>query len=232
MMKIIRSDERFNLKQDWLDARWHFSFGNYHDPANLHFGALRVYNDDRIAPSGGFPPHPHAEMEIVTYVLKGELEHRDSMGHTSVLKSGGVQRMSAGTGIRHSEFNASSEQSLHLNQIWIIPAEKGLKPSYEEFQWTEADRQGRLLPIVSSDRKPGTLHIHQDATLYVSQLQAGEAVTHSTGADRRLYLFIIEGAATVNGEALSGGDQARITEEAELRIEATAATELLLIDLA
>lgn len=231
-MKIIRSAERFNLKQDWLDAHWHFSFGNYHDPANIHFGALRVYNDDRIAPSGGFPPHPHAEMEIVTYVLHGELEHRDSMGHTSVLKGGGVQRMSAGTGVRHSEFNASSTEPLHLNQIWLLPGEKGLAPSYEEVQWTEADRQGRLLPIVSNDRKPGTIHIHQDATFYVSQLKAGEAVAHQTSAGRRLYLFVIEGEARVNGESLHGGDQARIKDETGLTIEAVGATELLLIDLA
>lgn len=231
-MKIIRSAERFNLKQDWLDAHWHFSFGHYHDPANIHFGALRVYNDDRIAPSGGFPPHPHAEMEIVTYVLHGELEHRDSMGHTSILKGGGVQRMSAGTGVRHSEFNASSTEPLHLNQIWLLPAEKGLAPSYEEVQWTEADRQGKLLPIVSNDRKPGMIHIHQDATFYVSQLKAGEAVAHQTRAGRRLYLFVIEGEAKVNGESLYGGDQARIKDETGLTIEAVGATELLLIDLA
>jgi hypothetical protein len=232
MMKIVRSEERFNLKEDWLDARWHFSFGHYHDPANIHFGALRVFNDDRIAPNGGFPPHPHAEMEIVTYVLKGELEHRDSMGHTSVLKGGGVQRMSAGTGVRHSEFNASGESTLHLNQIWLFPAEKGLAPSYEECQWTEANRQGRLLPIVSNDRKPGTIHIHQDATFYVSQLKAGESVAHTIKSGRRLYLFVIEGAATVNGQALAGGDQARIQDESNLTIAATEQTELLLIDLA
>jgi hypothetical protein len=250
MMQVIRAGERYHFETDWLSTYWHFSFDHYHDPANVQFGPLRVFNDDVIRPAGGFPMHGHREMEIVTYVLDGRLEHKDSMGNTGVIGPGEVQRMSAGTGVRHSEYNASKSEPVHLVQLWVLPAVAELAPSWEQKQFTRAERSGRLLPVAVPARRGGPVHtaqtngavrIHQDATIYVSLLRSGDAVTHALAEGRRAYLFVTEGELRVNGEALRAGDQARITDPEsrslgtgrELRIEGAGADggDLMLIDL-
>ena len=176
MIKVIPSEQRFRLDAGWLDARWHFSFGEYHDPANTNWGALRVFNDDVVKPGGGFPMHPHRDMEIITYVLDGELEHRDHLGHRGVIGAGDVQVMSAGKGIMHAEANPSNEHDTHLLQIWILPRTNGNKPRYEQCTLGTESRRGQLLPVVSGGDVEGTLHIDQDATIYVSSLSVGERV--------------------------------------------------------
>ena len=231
MMQIILAAERYHLEADWLSTYWHFSFDHYYDPENVNFGPLRVFNDDVIQPAGGFPMHSHREMEILTYVLEGKLEHKDSLGNRGVIGAGEVQRMSAGTGIRHSEYNASDTEPAHLLQLWIQPAEKGLKPSWEQKQFTRAEREGKLLPVASGNPKNGALKIHQDATVFVSALGAGQEVTHELAPGRRAYLFVIEGTVMLNGRPLEAGDQARVTEETRLDLTATEASDLLLIDL-
>jgi hypothetical protein len=231
MMQIIRSDERYHVEYDWLSTYWHFSFDHYYDPENVNFGPLRVFNDDVIQPARGFPMHSHREMETLTYVLEGRLEHRDSLGHRGIIGPGEVQRMSAGTGIRHSEYNASDTEPVHLLQLWIEPAEKGLSPSWEQKQFTRAEREGKLLPVAAGRPGNGALKIHQDATLYVSALKAGQQVAHELDAGRRAYLFVIEGKVMLNERPLAAGDQARVTEETHLDLKANEASELLLIDL-
>ena len=231
MIRIIRNHERYHFQSDWLSTYWHFSFDHYYDPANKGFGALRVFNDDRIRPASGFPTHGHREMEILTYVLEGKLEHKDSLGNRGVIGAGEVQRMSAGTGIRHSEYNASDTKPAHLLQLWIQPAEKGLAPSWEQKQFTRAEREGKLLPVAAGNPKHGALKIHQDATVFVSALGAGQEVTHELASGRRAYLFVIEGKVMLNGRPLEAGDQARVTEETRLDLTATEASDLLLIDL-
>jgi hypothetical protein len=244
MTQIIRSDERYHLEADWLSTYWHFSFDHYYDPENVSFGPLRVFNDDVIQPSGGFPMHSHREMEIITYVLEGRLEHRDSLGNRGVIGAGEVQRMSAGTGIRHSEYNASETERVHLLQLWIQPAVKGLAPSWEQKKFTRGEREGKLLAVASGTpadlsraqsrealAKAGALKIHQDATIFVSALKAGQEVTHELAPGRRAYLFVIEGKVMLNGRPAAAGDQARITGETPLTLAATEASELLLIDL-
>lgn len=235
MTQIIRSGQRYHYDAGWLSTYWHFSFDHYHDPANVQFGPLRVFNDDVVQPASGFPLHGHREMEIITYVLSGTLEHRDSLGNTGRIGPGEVQRMSAGTGIRHSEYNPSESEPLHLLQLWIIPAVKGLAPSWEQKQFTREQRTGRLLPVAVPDGQGeanGAVRIHQDATIYVSRLEPGQQVTHALGEGRRAYLFVTEGEVQFNGEALRAGDQARITDAAEMRLAAGAtAGDLLLIDL-
>ena len=230
-MQIIKAKDRFHLESDWLSAYWLFSFDRYYDPANLNFGPLRVFNHDTIAGGGGFPTHPHREMEIVTYVLDGELAHKDSTGGRGLIRAGEVQRMTAGTGVAHSELNASESKPVRLLQMWVLPEQPGLTPGYEQRQFTEADRAGKLLPIVSGQDLPDTLKIHQDTTFYVSRLGIGEQVVHTLKPGRRAYLYVIEGGLTVNGESLSAGDQARITGQEQLNLAATEASELILIDL-
>lgn len=166
MIRVIPSAERYHFQNDWLSTYWHFSFDTYYDPGNVSFGPLRVFNDDTIAPAGGFPEHAHREMEILTYVLEGKLEHRDSLGNRGVIGPGELQRMSAGTGIRHAEFNASSTEPLHLLQFWIHPAQRGLKPSWEQKQFTRQQRASRLLPVASVQPLEGVLRIRQDAIVY------------------------------------------------------------------
>lgn len=238
MIQVIRSSERYHFETDWLSTYWHFSFDHYRDPKNVHFGPLRVFNDDVIRPGGGFPMHAHREMEIVTYVIEGRLEHRDSMGNVGQIGPGEVQRMSAGTGVRHSEYNASDTEPVHLVQLWVFPAVERLEPSWEQRQFTPAERRGRLLPVaVPAEKAPanGAVRIHQDATIYASRLEPGQAVAHAIAAGRRAYLFVISGELELNGETLSAGDQARVTETAELRLAvpraAAAPAELLLLDL-
>lgn len=231
MIKVIKSEERHHADMGWLSTYWHFSFAEYYDPANMNWGALRVFNDDVIQPGQGFGAHPHRDMEIVTYVLEGELEHQDSQGNKGAIHPGEIQVMSAGTGIVHSEYNHSKDRPVHLLQIWIVPRTKGLKPRWDQRRFTAADRRGTLLPVVSAGNITGTLTIDQDATIYVSVLPAGQAVLHKSQAGRKAYLFAIGGALTVNGSPLRAGDQARIADEPELILKAPEDAELILLDL-
>jgi redox-sensitive bicupin YhaK (pirin superfamily) len=231
MINVTRSEERYHADRAWLDTRWHFSFDEYYDPANLNWGALRVFNDDVIRPGQGFGSHPHRDMEIITYVLDGELEHRDSEGHTGVIHPGEVQVMSAGTGIVHSEYNHSKEYPVHLLQLWVLPRTRGLKPRWEQRQFAASERSGRLLPVVSSGDIAGTLKIDQDAAIYVSALRAGQDATHRTKPGRKGYAFVTAGSLSLNGIALGTGDQARMADEPKLDLKATESAELILLDL-
>ena len=231
MIRVVKSSERHHENFGWLDTYWHFSFDTYHDPENTHWGALRVFNDDVVEAGGGFGMHPHRDMEIITYVLSGALEHKDSMGNRGVVHPGEVQVMSAGSGITHSEFNHSKTDPVHLMQLWIFPRTRGQKPRWAQRQFTPEDRAGKLLRVVSGAESNGTLTIDQDAEVFVSALKAGEEVTHTSRAGRKAYLFVISGGAEVNGLKLARGDQARIADEAELKIKATENAELILLDL-
>jgi redox-sensitive bicupin YhaK (pirin superfamily) len=231
MITAITSDERHHRDLGWLSTYWHFSFDDYHDPANMNWGPLRVFNDDVIQPGQGFGAHPHRDMEIVTYVLHGELKHGDNQGNSGVIRPGEVQVMSAGSGIVHSEYNHSKEHPVHLLQLWILPRTKGLKPRWEERQFTLKDRSGTLLPIVSGGDIPKTLTIDQDAAIYISALLGDQEVVHKSRTDRRAYLFVISGSLTLNGTPLAAGDQARIAREGELALRATEDAELILLDL-
>jgi hypothetical protein len=231
MIKTIKSNERHHANFGWLDTHWHFSFGSYYDPANENWGALWVFNDDVVEPGQGFGTHPHRDMEIITYVLSGELEHQDSAGNKGVIHPGEVQVMSAGSGIQHSEYNHSKKTPVHFMQIWIFPRAEGSKPRWEQHQFAPSERKGKLLPIVSSGNLAGTLKIDQDAQIYVSALPAGSEVKHQSRPHRKAYMFAIEGEIAVNGEKLAGGDQARIADETELRIKAAKDSEIILLDL-
>ena len=231
MIQIIRSAERHHENHGWLDTHWHFSFADYHDPKNEQWGALRVFNDDVVEPGQGFGMHPHRDMEIITYVLSGSLEHRDSMGHQGVIRPGELQVMSAGRGVRHSEYNASKKDPVHFLQLWIFPRHHGLEPRWEQRQFDPAERSGRLLPVVSDGAIAGTLKIDQDAAVFITRLAPGEKATHAGKPDRKAYIFVISGEATLNGKHLAVGDQARIANENELTLEATKPAELILLDL-
>ncbi len=231
MIKTIKSNERHHANFGWLDTHWHFSFDQYFDPSNTNWGALRVFNDDIIEPGQGFGMHPHRDMEIITYVLAGELEHQDSTGNRGVIHPGEVQVVSAGTGIRHSEYNHSEKSPVHLMQIWVVPRERGLKPRWEQRQFASAEREGKLLPVVSSGDVAGTLKIDQDARIYVAALPASGKVTHQTQIDRKVYVFVHKGEVEVNGVKLASGDQGRIAEETSLTIKAAKDSELILLDL-
>lgn len=232
MLNIIRSGERYHFENEWLSAYWHFSFDHYYDPNNLGFGPLRVFNNDTIKPAGGFPMHPHRDMEILTYVIRGQLQHKDNTGGGGVIHAGEVQRMSAGSGIVHSEFNASKTEECELVQIWILPKERGGPPSYEQRQFTQEQRAGKLLAVGSGDHLPDTMKIGQDATLYVSRLRPGDRISHQIAEGRRAYLFTVDGDLTLNGENLHKGDSVKLAQENELRTESTEnPSEILLIDL-
>jgi redox-sensitive bicupin YhaK (pirin superfamily) len=231
MLDVTRSKDRYHLETDWLSAYWHFSFDHYYDPANMSFGPLRVFNNDTIQPAKGFPMHPHRDMEIVTYVIRGELEHRDSTGGHGVIHAGEVQRMSAGSGITHSEFNASRKETCELVQVWILPAKKGVVPSYEQKQFTAQQREGKLLPIAAPNGDPEPVFIGQDVTFYVSRVRPGDNIQHTFAKDRKGYLFVLDGKQEVNGQALQKGDSVKVSEEAELRFSANEPSDVLLIDL-
>jgi hypothetical protein len=238
MIQHIKSADRYHADHGWLSTWHHFSFDDYFDRDNVQFGPLRVFNDDIVQPSSGFPPHPHRDMEIVTYVLAGELEHQDDRGHRGRVLAGEVQVMSAGTGIVHAERNPSPTTPLHLLQIWILPRTRGLEPRWEQRRFSREDRQGRLLPVVGPGCPPfassagsGALPIDQDALIHVAALGAGDAVAHAMAPGRRVYLFAIAGSLDVNGLGLAQGDQARITGEPRVALAARAPSEVILIDL-
>jgi redox-sensitive bicupin YhaK (pirin superfamily) len=231
---IVRrpSDERGHVDHGWLDTRHTFSFASYHDPRHMGFRALRVINEDVVRGGHGFPPHSHRDMEIVTYVLAGALEHQDSMGTRSVIVPGEVQRMSAGTGVTHSESNASRTEPVHLLQIWLLPGRTGLRPEYEQKAFPDADKRGALRLVAAGDGRAGAVTIHQDADLYASLLAPGERVKHRLAPGRHAFVHLVRGALTLNGTALATGDGAAVSDEADLELAATAESEVLLFDLA
>jgi len=233
MITVRHSADRGMAELDWLQSRHSFSFADYYDPAHMNFGDLRVINEDTIAPSGGFDTHGHQDMEIISYVLEGALAHRDTLGNQLTIGAGEVQRMSAGTGIRHSEFNASNDAPAHFFQIWVIPERAGIEPGYEQQMFADADKRGGLRLIVSPDGRYGSLRIHQDVALYASVMSRGDTVSHQLAAGRQAWVQVARGAVTVNGKALSAGDGAAITGEASVEITATgdADAEFILFDL-
>ncbi|HUJ37904.1 MAG TPA: pirin family protein [Hyphomicrobium sp.] len=232
MLTLRRAEERGRANFGWLDSRHTFSFGSYFDPAHMGFGALRVINDDRVAGGEGFPPHPHADMEIVSYGLDGALEHKDSLGTGSVIRPGDVQRMSAGSGIRHSEFNASPTEPVHFLQIWIIPERKGLKPGYEQKTFSKEEKRGKLRLVGSRDGRNNSVTIHQDVDLYATVLGEGDTVTHELKRGRKAWVQVARGAVTLNGEALREGDGVAVEEAGKLEFAGRANdAEVLLFDL-
>jgi quercetin 2,3-dioxygenase len=231
MIEIRRGQERGHANHGWLDSFHSFSFASYYDPAHMGFGPLRVINEDRVAPGQGFGTHSHRDMEIISYVLEGGLSHKDSIGNGSTIRPGDVQRMSAGTGVAHSEFNASREQPVHFLQIWIEPNVRGVKPSYEEKRFDEASKRGRLRLIASPDGREGSVTIHQDAFVYAALLDGDEAVEHTPGAGRRTYVHVVRGEVAVNGEALAHGDALKISGERSIRLDRGRGAEVLLFDL-
>src|SRR5438876_4600898 len=231
---IVRrpANERGRTKIGWLDS-WHsFSFGDYYDPAHVEFRSLRVLNDDRVAAGQGFGMHPHRDMEIITYMVSSALEHKDSLGTGSVIRPGEVQRMSAGTGIRHSEFNPSPSEPAHLLQIWLTPERRGLTPGYEQKAFPDVERRNRWRLVASRDGRDGSVTIHQDAAMYVTSLDAGKEVTHSLPRGRHAWLQVIRGTVSLNGESLQAGDGAAVSNESSLNVAATDGSQLVLFDLA
>ena len=229
MTTIRRAAERGHFENSWLNANHSFSFGEYYDPRNMGYSNLRVLNDDTIAPNGGFPTHPHDNMEIVTYVLSGALEHKDSMGNGSIIRPGDVQRMSAGTGIRHSEFNPSPDVPVNLLQIWLRPNTLGVEPEYSQKHFAPEEKRGRLLLIVSPDGKDGSIATYQDSLVYASILKDGEKVSHDAEDDRQLYLHVATGSLVVNGEQLQHGDSIVTTGRIEVTTDSEG--EFLLFDM-
>jgi redox-sensitive bicupin YhaK (pirin superfamily) len=231
MITVRRSEERGHFGFGWLDTYHTFSFDQYYDQRFMGFRALRVINEDRVAPGRGFPTHPHRDMEIITYVLEGALEHKDSMGNGSVIRPGDVQRMSAGTGITHSERNGSGSEAVHLLQIWILPNEAGIEPSYEQKMYGDEEKRGGLRLIASEGGRDGSVLIHQDARIYATVLEPGQEITHELPEGRHAWLQVARGSVTLNGHQLKQGDGAAASEEHSLKITGTEASELLLFDL-
>ena len=231
MLTIRKSEDRGSVNLGWLDSRHTFSFGDYHDPAHMGFGPLRVINEDRVEPGGGFPMHDHEDMEIISYVLAGALEHQDSIGTGSVIRPGEVQRMSAGAGVRHSEFNHSKQEPVHFLQIRILPEPPGLVPSYEEKTFAPAEKRGRLRLIGSPDGRDGSVTIHQDVNLYAGLFDSGEQARLALSSGRSAWVQVARGAIAVNGERLCAGDGAAITDAAEILIEGHTNGEVLIFDM-
>jgi len=231
MIDIRKSNERGHADHGWLDTRFSFSFADYYDPKHIHFRTLRVMNDDRVAGGGGFPTHPHRDMEIVTYVLEGALQHKDSMGNGSVIKPGDVQYMSAGTGVAHSEFNASEQEPVHLYQIWMFPDKNGYKPTYDQKHFSEDDKRGKLRLLASPDGRDGSVKIRQDNELYATVLGAGEIVKHDLKPERHAYVQVARGSVTLNGTALETGDGAAISAEKFVELTGVKDAEVLVFDL-
>ncbi len=228
-MNIIPANKRHFTDMGWLQTYWLFSFSNYYDPANMGHGKLRVFNDDVVRPGTGFPTHPHDEMEIVTIVLKGEISHKDSMGNGGVIRAGEVQRMSAGTGLTHSEYN-EAEQDLLFYQVWILPDQAGLSPSYEQKKFAETNFRNVLFPLASGQGKDGAVSFHTDATIYRSQLAAGRQLVHETSPDRKLFVYLTSGTLRANGQTLSARDQARLDGVELLELVSDKDSDFILID--
>jgi quercetin 2,3-dioxygenase len=230
-LTLRKSEDRGRANFGWLDSKHSFSFGHYHDPRHMGFGPLRVINDDRVTGGGGFPTHPHADMEIISYVLDGALEHKDSLGTGSVIRPGDVQIMSAGTGVRHSEFNASKTDPVQFLQIWIIPEKKGLKPSYQQKRFETAEKQGQLRLIGSRDGRDGSVTIAQDVDLYATLLKKGENVTHEIAAGRGGWIQVARGNITLNGETLREGDGVAVKTSGALELAGLDDAEVLVFDM-
>jgi len=230
MMKIRRANERGHADHGWLNA-WHsFSFAGYYDPAHMGFRSLRVINDDTVAPGAGFGTHPHRDMEIITYILSGALEHKDSLGNGRIIRPGEVQYMAAGTGVQHSEFNPSEQEPVHLLQIWIQPDRQGVTPRYAEKSFAKA-RTGALHLVASKSGRDDSIAINQDADLFLARLQSGESIAHSLRADRHAWVHVAEGSVELNGETLSAGDAAAVSAQSELKITSKSTAQVLLFDL-
>jgi redox-sensitive bicupin YhaK (pirin superfamily) len=232
MITIRRSEDRGRTQLDWLDSRHTFSFGDYYDPDHMGFGALRVINDDRVKPAAGFGTHPHRDMEIVTYVLEGELEHKDSLGNGSRIPAGEVQRMTAGTGILHSEFNPSPAEAVHLLQIWLLPERRGLTPSYEQRHFSAEEKSGRLRLVASRNGRDKSVRVQQDVDLYASVLQPGTRVNHRLQPGRRAWVQVAGGGIRLGNQTLQAGDGAAVVDEKSLEITADKPSEILVFDLA
>lgn len=232
-MQIRKAGDRGRAQLGWLDSKHTFSFGHYHDPLYMGFGPIRVINEDRVAPGGGFPTHPHSDMEIISYVLDGALEHRDSLGTGSVIRPGEVQRMSAGTGIRHSEFNASNNDPVHFLQIWIVPEKKGLPPSYEQKSFGADQQRGKLRLVGSRTGRNGSVTIYRDVDLYVAMLDESLRIDHALEKGRGAWIQIARGRVTLNGETLSAGDGVGLDSANKIALSGTEKdSEVLLFDFA
>lgn len=231
MIKLRKSQERGHAHHGWLDSYHSFSFARYYDPQYMGYSVLRVINEDVVAPAQGFGMHPHRDMEIVTYMLQGALRHEDSMGNGSVIRAGDVQRMTAGTGVVHSEFNASATEPVHLLQIWLLPERNNITPGYEEKHFAQAEKQDRWCLVASRDGREGSLVIHQDVALYASCMSQGTHLSYTVKNERSIYVQVTRGSITLNGEALHAGDAAAIDAQQTIKLVADAAAELLLFDL-
>ena len=231
MLSIRHAEQRGKANLGWLNSHHTFSFADYFDPRHMGFGPLRVINEDRVQPGEGFPTHGHRDMEILSYVLSGALEHKDNIGNGSVIQPGDVQRMSAGTGVMHREYNASKEELVHFLQIWIIPDTQGLQPSYEQTRFSIEDKRGQLRLVGSRDGRDGTVTIHQDVDLYASLLSEGESVSHDLGSNRKAWIQVAQGSARLNSEQLQPGDGVAVEGPASLTLEGTSDSEILLFDM-
>jgi len=232
MIRVRKAAERGHFDHGWLDTYHTFSFSDYYDPAHQGFRSLRVINDDRVAPGQGFGMHGHRDMEIVTYVLDGALQHKDSLGNGSIIRAGELQRMTAGTGVRHSEFNPSDKEGVHLYQIWLLPQRKGLEPSYEQLAVGEEEKRGRFRLVASPDGVDGSLTIQQDARLYLASLSPGDGVAHDVELGRAAWLQVLRGGVNVLGNDHAAGDGLAVTDEEAVSVQATVSSEVLLFDLA
>jgi quercetin 2,3-dioxygenase len=232
MITVRKALERGHAEHGWLDSRHTFSFADYYDPKHMGFRALRVINEDRVAPGEGFGRHSHRDMEIISYVLEGGLEHRDSTGSGAVIRPGDVQRMSAGTGVVHSEYNASRQAPVHFLQIWIQPDRRGIAPSYEQKTFSQEEKAGRLRLVASPDGGDGSVTLHADARLYAGEFATGESAEHVLAPERHAWVHVVRGKARVNGVALAAGDAVAVSEERTVRIEGIDAGEVLVFDLA
>jgi quercetin 2,3-dioxygenase len=232
MITVRKSEERFHTRTGWLDSRHTFSFGEHHHPAHMGFRSLRVMNEDRVAPGQGFPTHPHRDMEILSYVLEGALQHQDSLGNGSTIRPHEVQRMTAGTGVFHSEYNPSPSEATHFLQIWIVPNRRGLAPEYEQKVISPEEKRGRLCLVASDDGRDGSVTIHQDLALYASLLASGDTVRHDLAPGRHAWVQVARGSVRLGGRELRAGDGAAVSDDRHLDIEATASSEVLVFDLA
>jgi redox-sensitive bicupin YhaK (pirin superfamily) len=232
MIRVLPSSERFHTEAGWLESRHTFSFADHYDPDRVGFRALRVINDDRVQPGRGFGEHSHRNMEIITYVLSGELAHRDSMGNGSVIRPGDVQRMSAGSGVQHSEMNPSRSEPVHFLQIWIVPDSTGQRPGYEQKAFPAADRRGKLRLIASRDGRDGSVTLQQDASVYAGLFEPDERASHEQRPGRHTWVHVARGAVDLNGQTLREGDGAAVSDEQRLDLAARESSEVLLFDLA